>query len=458
MSVVPPEEFIAAIAAEGHAEAGATRLAAHQVGGQLGGIGEGLAVDARQGGDQGAGIGSGEGHFSVVGAEVRGHGAGIGRLVEAALAAAGIREGNGEAAHRPAAGGLQQGGDQRRIDAAGEESAERHIGDGLLGHCLLQGSLEGPQGLGLRAVGRGLGSMRGGGGLSLRIPPGPGIRQLAGPVASGGGGDRHQVTGGELLQAGLNAERRRDAAEAKKGRQCCGIELRGSGTGQGAQGGQLGGKGQHPGLWPSPSTLDPAPVEGLLAKTITGQPEHLVAPVVEGERSHAGAALEGSFKAPGLDGGQQGFGVGMAAPGPLQQARALELLAQDEVVVDLAVEGDHQPPGGTKHRLVAGRREIEDRKTPVGKSQAGLRIAPHASVIGAAVGDGVGHCPGLGIKRFSRGGYGPPQACQAAHSGCQRQQPPVGGNGALIHEPNGKFLHHLAAGSLAELTGQGGLL
>ena len=95
MAVVPPEELIATISAESHGQATASGFAADEVGGELGGVGEGLAVEARQGGDQGAGIGGGEGRFAVVGAEMGGDGPGEGSLVKAGGAGAGIGKGAG---------------------------------------------------------------------------------------------------------------------------------------------------------------------------------------------------------------------------------------------------------------------------------------------------------------------------------------------------------------------------
>ena len=57
-----------------------------------------------------------------------------------------------------------------------------------------------------------------------------------------------------------------------------------------------------------------------------------------GPSKHAGGALKGSFEPPSLDSDQQGFGVGVAATGTAQ------FLAKREVVLDLAVEGDHIAP------------------------------------------------------------------------------------------------------------------
>lgn len=57
-----------------------------------------------------AGGGHGESDLGVMRAQMSGHGAGKGGLIEAGLiTTAGIGEGDGKAANRPAAGGLKQG-------------------------------------------------------------------------------------------------------------------------------------------------------------------------------------------------------------------------------------------------------------------------------------------------------------------------------------------------------------
>ena len=112
MAVVPPKQFIAAFAREGHREPTTARFSADQMGGQLGGISKWFAVELGQLRDQGAGIGSRKRYFGVIGTEMGCHRCDIGRFVEACFSAAGIREGDGETAHRPIAMGLEQGRDQ----------------------------------------------------------------------------------------------------------------------------------------------------------------------------------------------------------------------------------------------------------------------------------------------------------------------------------------------------------
>ncbi len=215
-----------------------------------------------------------------------------------------------------------------------------------------------------------------------------------------------------MLQAGLDAEGRRNAAEAEEGGEGSWIHSRSCSTGKGAQGRQLGAKGQHRLV----GAGKPAPVEGFFCKAIGGELQPPLAPVPEGQGEHADAALQGGGQPPGLDGGQQGFGVGMAAPWLLEEACGVQLAAQGLAVVDLAVEGDHVAPRGAGHGLVAGEGEIEDRQPPAGQGQAGGRIAPQAGVIGAAVGDGRGHGTGVSIEQGERSGGGAPEARETTHS------------------------------------------
>ena len=129
---------------------------------------------------QGTGLGGRECHLGVIGAEMGRHRSGMGRFVEARFAGAGIGEGDGETAHRPAAAGLQQGRDQGRIHPTGEEGTEGHISQGLLDDHLLQGALELIE-RGLCATCRGSVLLaKGVAGLLLQVPPGLGFSVLMG--------------------------------------------------------------------------------------------------------------------------------------------------------------------------------------------------------------------------------------------------------------------------------------
>ena len=195
IAVVSPKELIAAIAAEGHREAGLPSGAAHQMGGQLGGIGKRFAVELGQLGDQSAGIGAGEQGFAVAGAQVLGHRPGIGGFVEA-----GFFKADGEGAQRLAALALQQGCDQGGIDPSGEKGPQRHIGDRLLGHGQAETLLQGIQGLGIALKGSGAARLNHG----TELPPGLAAGQR-GPRGKGQG-DRHPVTSRQLGDVGIDGQ------------------------------------------------------------------------------------------------------------------------------------------------------------------------------------------------------------------------------------------------------------
>src|SRR5262249_390443 len=69
-------------------------------------------------------------------------------------------------------------------------------------------------------------------------------------------------------------------------------------------------------------------------------------------------------------------------------AEPLELGAEVEEVVDLAVEDERHGAVVGGEGLVAGARQIEDRQPPVGEADAPPVVEPRAAVVGTAVGDG----------------------------------------------------------------------
>ena len=82
--------------------------------------------------------------------------------------------------------------------------------------------------------------------------------------------------------------------------------------------------------------------------------------VVDRERPHPVEAAD-AVGAPLVVRLQQDLGV---AGGAELASELLQLVLQLEVVVDLAVEHDREPPVGALHRLMAGRRQVENRQTP----------------------------------------------------------------------------------------------
>jgi len=79
---------------------------------------------------------------------------------------------------------------------------------------------------------------------------------------------------------------------------------------------------------------------------------------------------------PRLDGREQRFRVRMPALGG-RSALRVELLAQHQVVVHLAVEGDDEAAAGRHHRLMPSGREVQNRQPTVPQRQAGNWLHPH---------------------------------------------------------------------------------
>src|SRR5207247_1626349 len=94
--------------------------------------------------------------------------------------------------------------------------------------------------------------------------------------------------------------------------------------------------------------------------------------VPDGEGEHPAQAL-GERVAPLLVPVDQDFGV---AAGAEDVAPGDQLLAQPEVVVDLAVEGDGDGAVLVLHRLRAGLREVDDREPPVPTAAGGAAASP----------------------------------------------------------------------------------
>src|SRR4029078_4207953 len=83
--------------------------------------------------------------------------------------------------------------------------------------------------------------------------------------------------------------------------------------------------------------------------------ERALAAVPQSEGEHAGASPERFDQTPGDDPLKEHLGVRMATPAALRHGAALlELGAEVGVIVDLAVEGQHEAAVGRTHRLVTG--------------------------------------------------------------------------------------------------------
>src|SRR5580704_4335900 len=144
-------------------------------------------------------------------------------------------------------------------------------------------------------------------------------------------------------------------------------------------------------------SLRPTVVERLDPEPVAGGEQALLDPIPDHEGKHAlqsGQAVLAPL-AISLD---QGFGVTTAAPAPGR----LQLLAQQQVIVDFAIECNDIALIRRQHGLMPGRRQVEDGQAPL--SQADLRVMPNALVIRTAT-----HQPpqrrfeALLLRRFASG-------------------------------------------------------
>ena len=126
-------------------------------------------------------------------------------------------------------------------------------------------------------------------------------------------------------------------------------------------------------------------VEGLDAEAVARGEERALPRVPDGEREHPVEPLE-AVRAPAARTGQQHLGV--ATRTKAVPAR-LELRAQLDVVVDLAVEDDPEVAVVADHRLVARRRQVDhaSRRAPSPTGPADVQ----SRVIGPAVDETVSH-------------------------------------------------------------------
>ena len=151
-------------------------------------------------------------------------------------------------------------------------------------------------------------------------------------------------------------------------------------------------------------------VDRLLAEAIAREEQPLAPRVPDGEREHPVDALRKRF-APLLVPVDEHLGVAVAAE---HVSVRNQLGAQMQVVVDLAVEGDPDGPVLVRHRLGAGRGEIDDRQAPVAERDGPVHV--QAAPVGAAMRDDLRHASDeLAVGRLS--GIAVQEAADAAHAG-----------------------------------------
>jgi hypothetical protein len=161
-----------------------------------------------------------------------------------------------------------------------------------------------------------------------------------------------------------------------------------------------------------PTAGQPPDVQRLLAEPIARHQERAIARVPHRQREHAAQARQRRGEAPRLDRRQDDLGV---RPPAEPRATGGQLGAQLAVVVDLAVEDDRVAARRRGHRLVAERRQVDDREAAEAERDAA--VGPGAGVIGAARAQRRRHRPrgGLGVGDVSS--VEVEEAGDAAHRG-----------------------------------------
>ncbi len=206
--------------------------------------------------------------------------------------------------------------------------------------------------------------------------------------------DHQHRAGFELGNVAVDRFRRRHIGGAQIGGQSVAVDLGLAGR-MGAQRAQFG--TEQKGL------AEAAPIERLDAQPVPhqGQAARLAVPQAEGEK--ADQAPYRLLETPHLAAAQEYFGIGMTR---VAARRRRQFGAQILPIEDLAIIGQHIAAGAGLHRLVAGRRQVDDGQAPMPQREAGLAIGPDAAVVGAAMGQGVDHAAGekLGLHRPGAGG------------------------------------------------------
>ena len=105
--------------------------------------------------------------------------------------------------------------------------------------------------------------------------------------------------------------------------------------------------------------------------------------------------------------------------------------SQVEVIVDLAVVNDDEAATVGRHRLMAGRREVEDRQPPVSESDSTGFVEPDVAIVGTAMPQRLGHAFEnrsriiAAALRRSTVGIEAEKSSQSAHAGKKFRLRPV---------------------------------
>src|SRR5258708_15169615 len=152
----------------------------------------------------------------------------------------------------------------------------------------------------------------------------------------------------------------------------------------------------------------------LLAEAIAAQRKRLLLLVPQREGEHTDETLQRARHPPMPDGIQQRLRIGVPAPVRAGSA-CLELAANIEVIIDLAVESDREAPAVAGQRLGAVFGGIENRQSAMGESNDVGSIGPQAAGIGAAMVERVRHSLRMAGERAFVAAAGAKQAGNSTH-------------------------------------------
>ena len=314
------------------------------------------------------------------------------------LGVAGLVEPEREGAQRRAARPAHEPDHGGRVESAGEEGPDGHVGHDMGANRVVELVAQRADELG-PAAGDGQ-VARHGGEIperarlkAARAEPGA----LAGQQAADAPVDRPRGGHGEPREVVGDGDGI-DLARGEAGRQQ-GVQLRGE---------------QQPA-----AVL--ADVERLDAQRVAGEEEALLRAVPDGEGEHAPQPRQAGLAPAGV-GGQQHLRVALRAEHPAARG---QLVAQRAEVVDRPVEDEVEAPVVRDHRLVAVGR-IENRQPP--HADRGVAVRHESVVIRAAVPHGIAHPPD-GRRAGLQGITGTDHSGYATHRGKLGRLRPVTSRG-----------------------------
>ncbi len=348
---IAAEQLVAAVAGQAHLHVPARQLR-HEEGRNLRGVGERLVIDRRQLRHDAERMVGRHVEFGMARAEMTRD-----RLRVTGFVVACFMEADRKRVDRRRRLRLHQRDDRRRIDAARQKGAERHVRFHLPRNGLAQDRVE----LADRFVGAALERLRAAilDGL-LERPVRAQARRITRMLELDEGARR------QLVNAAIDRVRRGHARLAQVQAQRVAIDSAVEAR-IAAQRLEFGCEYQR--------VADPAVIERLLADPVARERQHPRRAVPQREREHAGRAPQRRLDTPCDDRRDQHLAVGVAAPRRCAPC-TLEFRAQFAMVVDFAVEDDDVATARGCHRLSAVHRQVDDREPPVAERDAGLRIDP----------------------------------------------------------------------------------